>query len=800
MAKPRCSGEKEKSCALASHEDQLLQAVTALKSGRVDVAADLCRALLRSRPEEPRALNILAALARQAGRMTEAEGLWRRALAASPEDPQIMNNLASLLDSKGEGAAALALFQRCLALAPAYAAAHANLGIALERQGRAEAAVESHRAAVRLLPAAAPYHCNLANALRAAGSFPAAITAYRTALQRQPDFPPALANLAGLLRETGRASEALALYQEALARQPNQVPLLEGLGALQIERGELAAAEQALRQAIALAPTRAALWRDLGLALFQAERLGEAADCLGQALERDPSDFGALLTMGQIESNARNFPAAIELLERALAVAPNHSKVLVSLMRLYQRLCRWADFEALLPRLDALEAAEDGEGGAGDVEPPLFHITRCDDVARNLRNAQRASALIERRAAGALIEQRTAVTDSGRSLVRQQGDRPLRIGYLSRDFRDHPVGHLVRGLFAAHDRSFCEVTAYSYGTDDGSSYRRAAAEGSDRFRDIAAYAHQAAAELIREDEIDILVDLAGHTNLNRLEICALRPAPLQATYLGFPGGSGAGFFDYLIGDHVVTPPDAAAQFQETLAILPHAYQVNDRDQVIADAPADRAAAGLPETGFVFACFNQPFKFEAAVFACWMRLLKANPTALLWLFDETDGLLAARLRAAAEAEGVDGARLLFAPRLPKAQHLARLTLADLMLDTRLYNGHTTTSDALFAGLPVVTLKGRHFASRVSASLLGAVGLADLVTDSLAAYEALAQRLATDSAALAAIRARLAANRLTAPLFDTALTARHLEAAYGEMWKLHVAGEAPRQIIVKAEVAR
>ena len=768
-------------------EQKLQQAVTALRGGRVEEAARLCRALLEAAPEEPRALNILAAIARGSGRLAEAEGLLRRVLAARPDDPQILNNLASLLDLKGEGAAALPLFHRCLALAPDYAAAHANLGIALERAGRPGSAVASHQAAVRLAPASAQYHCNLGNALRAAGRQDEALASYRAALKRQPNFPPAMANLAGLLREMGHYEEALGSYRQALEQHPRQVALLEGLGSLLMDLRQLSEAEEHLRAAIALAPDSAVLQRNLGLLLFLAERLDAAAEHLQHALALDPEDLGALITLGQIKSNAKDLAGAVSYLERALALAPDHLTVLVTLGRLYQRLCRWQDYDALLPSLDALERAYDDKQ-LDEVEPPLFHITRCDDRSRNLLNARRASALIARRAGSAA---RPSYQDR-----RERGER-LRIGYLSRDFRDHPVGHLVRGLFAAHDREVCEVTAYAYGPDDGSPYRLAAARESDRFRDIARLSHQEAAALIRADEIDILVDLAGHTNLNRLEICALRPAPLQATYLGFPGGSGAAFFDYLIGDPVVTPPDEAGSFQEALAILPHAYQVNDRDQVIAQSPANRAEAGLPEEGFIFACFNQPFKFDPEVFACWMRLLRAVPGALLWLFDETDGLLAAQLRAEAVAAGIEAERLVFAPRVSKDQHLARLALADLMLDTRLYNGHTTTSDALFAGLPVVTLKGRHFASRVSASLLAAVGLEDLVTETPEAYEALALSLAENPSALGEIRARLAANRLSAPLFDTALTARHLEAAYREMWEIHAAGGASRQIIVEAQ---
>jgi protein O-GlcNAc transferase len=509
---------------------------------------------------------------------------------------------------------------------------------------------------------------------------------------------------------------------------------------------------------------------------------------LRQALALDPQELGALITLGQVESNAKRFEAAVAHLEAAVSVAPDHSVALVALLKLYQRLCRWADFDRLVPRLDALEAAYD-EAQPDELEPPLFHITRIDDGHRNLLNARRASACIERRmgASGAATPLFTP--------RHSRGER-LRIGYLSRDYRDHPVGHLIRGLFAAHDRADFEIHAYSYGSDDASSYRRTAEEDSDRFVDIAQLSHREAARRIHDDGIDILVDLAGHTNLNRLEICALRPAPLQATYLGFPGGSGAGFFDYLIGDPIVTPPAESERFREALAVLPHAYQINDREQAIAAEPASRVAAGLPEAGFVFACFNQPFKFDAEVFACWMRLLGRVPGSVLWLFDETGGLLAAQLREAAAQAGIAPERLVFAPRLAKPQHLSRLAHADLMLDTRLYNGHTTTSDALFAGRPVVTMIGRHFASRVSASLLGAVGLAELVAETSQAYEELAAALALDPAALAGLRARLVQNRLTAPLFNTALTTRHLEAAYRAMWETHAAGKAPRQIIVTA----
>ncbi len=779
---------------MSSTEARLQQAVGALQAGRIGEAETLCRQVRASDPRDVRAVNLLSAIARQAGRLDEAEALLRQGLETAPSDPQLLNNLGSLLEVKGQPEAALPHFEGALAVAPDYAQAHNNQGVALERLGRLTEACASYRHAARLEPRAAQYHCNLANALRAEGALAEAEAAYRDAL-RDPRFLPPVLNLAALMQGAGRGDEALALYRQAQAHHPHSAELAGALGTLLLETGNPAAAVTAFRQALSLQNPEAAAgvcatYRNLGLALYRLGRAAEAAEHLEQALALDPDDLGALITRGQIALGSHDIETALGHLEKALVLSPDHPSALISLLKLYQRLCRWADFDRLVPRLDARAAAAAG-GENGFVEPPLFHITRIDDLARNLDNARRTSAAIEQRARadGALP------AASPRPRPDSSLNGRLRLGYLSRDYRNHPVGHLIHGLFAAHDRADFEVFAYSYGPDDDSPYRRGAERDSDRFVDLAGLSNGAAAARIQADGVDILVDLAGHTNLNRLEICALRPAPVQATYLGFPGGSGAAFFDYLIGDPIVTPPLEAGFYREALALLPHAYQINDGNQTIADQPADRTAAGLPDDALVLACFNQPFKFDAALFALWCEILKELPGALLWLFDETGGLLAQRLQAEAADRGLDPARLHFAPRLPKSQHLARLALADLMLDTRLYNGHTTTSDALWAGLPVVTMKGRHFASRVSASLLTAVGLPKLIVDSPTAYRDLVLLLARDPDRLAGLREKLRTNRRTEPLFDTTLTTRHLEAAYRAMWDLHRTGQAPRLIQVE-----
>ena len=351
----------------------------------------------------------------------------------------------------------------------------------------------------------------------------------------------------------------------------------------------------------------------------------------------------------------------------------------------------------------------------------------------------------------------------------------------------------MAGLFAAHDRRRVSVHAYSCGPDDGSAFRRVIQGDCDNFYDIAGLDAADGARRIHADAIDILVDLKGHTRHNRLEIAALNPAPVQVAWLGFPGTSGADFFDYIVTDGIVTPPAADEFYTEAFAVMPHCYQVTNDRQAIASDPVSRSEFGVPEDAIVLASFHNTYKFEPVMFEVWMDILKAVPNAALWL-QANNSLAVENLRGCVAAAGIDPGRLVFADHRPKSVHLQRLALADLALDTRIYNGHTTTSDALWAGLPVVTLLGSHFASRVSASLLTALGLPELITDSLNKYRELTISLANDKARLAALRADVVRLRATAPLFDTAQFAGDLERAYGEMWRRHDAGEAVRRFVV------
>ena len=369
----------------------------------------------------------------------------------------------------------------------------------------------------------------------------------------------------------------------------------------------------------------------------------------------------------------------------------------------------------------------------------------------------------------------------------------MRLAYLSADYREHATAYLAAGLFERHDRSRFEVIGVSYGPDDHSPMRQRLMRGFDRFVDVQSRGDEETARLLREMEVDIAIDLKGYTTGARPEILSYRPAPVQVSYLGFPGTMAAPFIDYIIADRWVLPEADRPYYAEQVVYLPDSYQVNDAARAIAGNVPTRAEAGLQQDAFVFCCFNNSYKIMPPVFEVWMKLLREIPESLLWLLEDSREARR-RLQHAAQASGVDPKRLVFAARVAPAEHLARHRLADLFLDTLPYNAHTTASDALWAGLPVLTCVGTTFAGRVAGSLLRAVGLPELVTHSLHDYETLALRLARAPALLADVRSRLARNRATAPLFDPERFRRHLEAAYLTMWETAQRGEPPRGFAV------
>jgi len=441
--------------------------------------------------------------------------------------------------------------------------------------------------------------------------------------------------------------------------------------------------------------------------------------------------------------------------------------------------CEWDEFDAWQPQ--ALQALADPAVAA--LSPFLLLSLPGISAAQQQASATRwmAARLLASQAERAALAAEFAL----------QAAPPLphgkiRIGYLSNDFHQHATALLMVELLEAHDPAAFELHAYSYGADDGLGMRQRLQRPFVRFSDIRHCSDVQAARAIHADGIDILVDLKGFTAGTRTALLTYRPAPLQVSFLGYPGTLGGAFCDYLVSDRFVTPAAAAGHYTEALARMPHSYQPHGRQAAVGAAPS-RAAAGLPAQGLVLCCFNQAYKFTPEVFGIWCGLLHQAPGSVLWLLGNAQA--EGNLRREAMQRGIAPQRLVFAGDAPQAEHLARLQLADLVLDTSPYNAHTTASDALWAGVPLLTCAGDTFASRVAGSLLHAVGLPELVTDSLAAYAALAGTLVADAPRLQALRAKLAQQRLAAPLFDVPAYTRALEALYRQMWQRHCAGLAP-----------
>jgi len=618
------------------------------------------------------------------------------------------------------------------------------------------------------------------NALRAAGDIEGAISCYRQALQAEPGNLGALYNLGMCLHETERLAEAQACFERVIAADGDDVEALFHLGAILQRRARLEEAAAAFRAALKGASSNPDLWIRLGevrAAQHTGESLAEAEACFRKALALR-SEADTFRNLAHVLALAGKHGDALEALRAAFELQPDEPAVRSSLLVEMQRVCDWSRFD----ELSAAVAESASRDGTGQPVFPFNLISIPSSPAQQLACARRYARSI------------TAGLSGARARAAFCFDRPdaarLRVGYLSSEFHEHATAYLAAELFELHDRSRFEVFAYSYGPEERSAMRGRLRSAIERFVDIRTLSSEAAAAAIYADAIDILVDLKGFTLHSRPEIAALRPAPVQVSFLGYPGSMGADYIDYLVGDHFIVPPAMEGHYSEALVLMPDSYQVNDRQRRVGKTPG-RAELGLPPRGFVFCCFNQTYKILPPVFASWMRMLRAVPGSVLWLLD-WNPWATANLRAGARKHGIDAARLVFGPMLPQEAHLGRIAAADLFLDTFPCAAHTTASDALWAGLPLLTRVGETFASRVAGSLLHAAGLPELVTDTPEAYEAEGLRLANDPAALAQLRARLQRSRSASALFDSPRSVRHLESAYDAMWRNYRAGGRPRRI--------
>jgi len=611
--------------------------------------------------------------------------------------------------------------------------------------------------------------------LRRLGRADAALARYGQVLALAPDHAEAHLNLANLLNDLQRWTQAAAAAERAFTLQPTLAGAANARGVALLGLGRAGEAEASFEAAIRQDPQYGDALVNLGNAVFASGRIPEALEIYVRATEAVPHLVAAWNGRGNALAAQQRWAEAGVAYDRAVEIQPGYSGLLGQRLYARMKLCDWRGYAAT--RQAVLEGVR-----AGRLATTPFALLGISE------RAQDEKACAETYVRGFL--------GGSAPMPTPQPAERIRIGYFSADFHNHATAHLMAEVFELHDRSAFEVTAFSFGRQGADDeMRRRLVPAFERFFDVAGKDNQTVADLARGMGIDIAIDLKGFTQEARSGIFLRRAAPVQVNYLGYPGTMGAPFMDYLIADPVVIPPEARGAYAEKIAYLPHTYQPNDRRRELPLATTRRADHGLPDGAFVFGCFNNNYKITPDVFAVWMWILQQAHGAVLWLFHETPAA-AENLRAAALSHGVDPGRLVFAEPAPKAAHLERLRHMDLFLDTAPYNAHTTASDALWMGTPMVTMLGDTFAGRVGASLLTAAGAPDLVTRSWDEYEALALALARDPDRLKALRQRLADDRLTKPLFDAPRFTRDLEAAYRAMHARRLAGLAPDHILPQA----
>ena len=786
------------------------------KAGKLEAAEKIYKTILITHPFNSNCLHLLGVIATERKDYGAAIDLIGRAVGINPGSPVYYNNLGNAYRDSGSFDNAILCYKNALEMKPDLYEIHINLGNTFIKKGQVHDAVCCYRKALQINPESADAYYNLGNASRETGKFDDAVFCYRKVLQIKPESADAYYNLGNTFRETGKINDAISCYEKALQKNPAFAKAYNNLGNIYQEQNQFEAAELSYQNALKIKPDYYQVWNNLGNLLRTRRLLDQSIHCYQKALELKDDYAEALLNMGialydmekfreavacydNVLNLDKGFPEAFNFkgialkslgrhadavlcFKRAMKLRPDYAEACSYLVHELQQVCDWKRLKSFSAMLDDFT----GRAIMRDekiYEPPFINITRKSDLRQNF--------VVARKWCSGMAKGAESV---GAFLFddRKHFKKKIIIGYLSNDFRDHATSHLMLSMFGLHDHRRFKIYCYSSGTDDKSRFRERIKREGDEFVDIRSLSDIKAARQIFNDQVDILVDLNGHTRGGRLGIFSFRPAPIQAAYLGFPGTTGADFIDYIITDRIVTPEEDAPFYSEKFLFLPHSYQVNDNTQLVAHNSRTKKDLGLPEKGFIFSSFNQTYKIEPVMFNTWMKILARVPDSVLWLF--TGGKTSEmNLKKEANVRGINPNRLIFAEKMPKERHLERLTFADLALDTRIVNGHTTTSDALWAGVPVVALMGTHFASRVSASLLTAVGLPKLIADNLDDYEALAVQLAENSGKLETIRNKLAENRYTMPLFDTPRFVKNLEKGYIAIWDLFLSGRNPQHIV-------
>lgn len=706
------------------------------------------------------------------GKSLEALPIIEKALRIEPTSLEANHMLGFCHLQSGNPGGGIAALERALLLAPANAGLLNHLGAALCQVNRRQEGIVHLKKAVALAPALGDARNNLAHALNAAGEYAASAHEYRAVIALVPQMIPAWQGLISALHKSGDFTAAVAAAKEATARFPGHSVFVAGLGRIMIDLRQMDAAEKILRQALSLDPANGEAASDLGTIVEQKGNYQEAIALYKIATECKPNLADGWFNLGIASEKAGDLMTAGKALQQCLAIRPASLKTLSALIGVRRKLCDWDGLDEQVEHLRTAINQSQFFTETDDIPSPFVVLSLMLGPEEHLRVAEMHSKTIAKKALSFAAE-------VGAWQPKPAIDHRLRIGYLSPDFREHPIAQLMAGVIETHDREKFEVSCWSLGINDNSPYRQRIINGCDRFEDLSSASVVESVQMMRAANLDIVIDLAGYTAHARPELLALRVAPVQVNYLGFPGTMGAAFIDFIVVDPVIAGAEDEQYYSEKIIRLPDCYQANDNQAAIEEIPLHRADHGLPEKGFVFCSFSMNYKIDAAVLNAWAKILQSVPGSVLWLY-RTDKPAAENILKEASMRGIEEGRIIFADRMPKARHLARHRLADLFLDTFAYGAHTTASDALWAGLPVLTLRGDTFARRVGASIVKAAMMPELVAGSVDEYIAKAIAIAAHPEKMEGLKAKLKDNLQNCPLFSTRLMAQHLEMVYLKMW--------------------
>lgn len=751
------------------------KAVAHHQAGQLPQAEALYRQILQAVPTHSGALNLLGVIASQIGQHTAAIELIDKAIQIHPQFAEAYHNRGAALSALRQYRAALEDYDKSILLCPTSAEAHLARATALGAMEQHQPALKSCDEAIRLRPEFADAYYHRGNTLNVLGQHEAALENYDKAILLKPEFAEAYCNRGILLSVLERYQVALESCNRAILLNPNMAEAYFGRGVALFATEQHQPALENYDRAIQLKPDFAEAHNNRGNALLALKRYEAAMQSYDTVILLRPGCLEAHNNRGNLLQIIGKYHAALDSYNKAFLLKPEHEYLQGARLLMKRHLCDWEDADSECKELEARIVC------GLKVAPPFVTLATGDSPA------------IQRQAAEIYARNRASAHITATAIPRRPRHDRIRVGYFSTDYYNHATSYLMAEIFELHDRDRFEVLGFSFGPNVVDEMSRRVSAAMDRFLDIRSMANREAAEFSRRLEVDIAVDLKAYTREDRAGIFAERAAPIQVNYLGYPGTMGVEYMDYLIADQTVIPEASRQFYSEKIVYLPDSYQPNDSRRAISAKSFSRVNEGLPEMAFVFCCFSKAYKITPAVFDVWMRILGRVDGSVLWLL-ESDPRASENLRKEARRRGICPERLVFAQALPLDEHLARHRLADLFLDTLPYNAHTTASDALWSGLPVLTRIGETFAGRVAASLLCAVNLPQLITTTEVEFEEMAIGLAHDTERLQTIRRMLQRNRLDAPLFDSHAFTRNLEAAYTAMIERYDAGLAPEHILI------